>query len=87
MQVVLQANLHKKRKKIQKEKSIRSYILSDYFYIQMPTGTFRGTYCRLTIIVLWAFIPIILDFLDQQESSRLLRVVSKLTEVAKAAFI
>lgn len=42
MQVVLQADFHKKRKKTQKEKSIRSYILSDYF-ILMLTGTFQGT--------------------------------------------
>ena len=43
MQVVPQADLHKKRKKTQKEKSIRSYILSDYSNIQMLTGTFWGT--------------------------------------------
>ena len=48
---------------------------------------YLSRHCRLTIIFLWAFIPIILDFLDQQESSRLPRVVSKLTQVAKAAFI
>ena len=56
-------------------------------WLYLNANWYLSRHCRLTIIFLWAFIPIILDFLDQQESSRLPRVVTKLTQVAKAAFI
>ena len=83
MQVVIQADPHKKRSKYRKTQSILCYFL---WLLYLNADWCLSKHYRLNIF-LWASVPI-LDFLDQQgKFTTSTTFVTKLTLVAKAYFV